>query len=340
MTAIVRASGIRGYQALMRGLGVDPLPLLARFHIPPDALDDAEALISLRAVINLMEASAHATGCQDLGLRLAESQDIGILGPLAVAMQHSRTVADALQLASRHMFVQSPALFLTIMPDSELVPGCVELRFDIQLAGQPVQRQTMDQCLGDLHMIARFLAGEAYGLRAVSLPHTPRAPLAAYVRSFGAPVYPAQEHGGLHIERAILSRPLAGVNESLRQIALGYLVDNFSDPSQSVTARVRLALRQMLGGAAGDKVAIADLLGLHPRTLQRRLAAEGTSFDRVRDSVRRQLALRYLCETQIPLAQLAGLLGLSEQAALTRACRRWFGVTPSCLRREGEAALS
>jgi AraC-like DNA-binding protein len=320
----------------MRSLKADPLVLLTRYHIPPESLDDEDALVPVRSVLNLLEDSAVATRCLDFGLRLAQSQDISVLGPLAVAMQNSPTVADALQFASRHLFVQSPALVLTVVQNSSLVPGCVELRFEILLPREPVQRQAFDLCLGDLHRILQFLARDHHDLKAVALPHAPVAPLSAYARFFGARVYVAQEHGGLHVGRRTLTATLQAVNESLRQIAVDYLDANFRDPGQSVTSRVRLALRRTLSSNQGRKTAIADMLGMHQRTLQRRLDAEKTSFDEIREEVRKQAALRYLCETRIPLTQLTSLLGLSEQSALTRSCRRWFGATPSAVRQRGD----
>jgi len=336
MTAMVRASGLQGYQSLVRGLGADPLKLLQRQRIAPESLNDDEALIPVRSVVNLLEASAAATQCPDFGLRLAQKQDISLLGPLAIAMQNSRTVADALHVASLHLFVHSPALVFTVIPKSSLVPGGVELRIEIVLSRQPVQRQVMDQCLGDTHHMLRFLAGDRYVLKAVALPHAPAASLKTYTSFFNAPVHPVQEHGGLHISRQTLSVTLQAVNESLRQMAVDYLTAHFGDPGQSISSRVRLAIRRTLSTVHASKPAIADLLGMHQRTLQRRLEAEGTSFEDIREEVRKQAALRYLCETRVPFTQLAGLIGLSEQSALTRSCRRWFGETPSEVRRRGQ----
>jgi AraC-like DNA-binding protein len=74
---------------------------------------------------------------------------------------------------------------------------------------------------------------------------------------------------------------------------------------------------------------------MHPRTLQRRLSEERATFEAILDDVRRQLARHYLTTTDMPLSQVAGLLGLSEQSALTRCCRRWWGRTPTAVRKEG-----
>ena len=336
MTAVVRASGLQGYESLMRDLNADPLALLKRHRIAPESLSDDDALIPLRAVVNLLEASAAATQCADFGLRLAQRQDISLLGPLSIAMQNSPTVADAMQLASRHLYVHCPALVFTVIQRSTLVRGSVELRVEMLLPRQPVQRQVMDLCLGDMHNMLRFLARDHYGLKAVALPHAPAAPLKTYTAFFGAPVRPAQEHGSLHVSRQTLTTTLQAVNESLRQIAVDYLTAHFGDPGQTISSRVRLAIRRTLSTAQASKSAVADLLGMHQRTLQRRLEAERTSFEEIREEVRKQCALRYLCETRVPFSQLAGLIGLSEQSALTRSCRRWFEATPSEIRKNGQ----
>ena len=73
---------------------------------------------------------------------------------------------------------------------------------------------------------------------------------------------------------------------------------------------------------------IADQLAMHPRTLQRRLAAEGVRCQDLIDRERRDQAARYLAEPGLYLSQITGLLGYSEQSALNRSCRRWFGKTP------------
>jgi AraC-like DNA-binding protein len=87
-----------------------------------------------------------------------------------------------------------------------------------------------------------------------------------------------------------------------------------------------------LGTRQGDKIDVAAILGLQSRTLQRRLEAEGTTFADVRESVLRRVAYRFLCETDLPVTQIASVLGYSEQAGLTRAARRWFNATPTQVR--------
>lgn len=332
MTALIRASGIRGYEDLVVSLGADPGPLLLRFDLTSEMLADDDALVSLRSVMALLEASAAATGHHDFGLRMAQHQGIDILGPLALGMQHSPTVADALQFASRYLFVHSPGLVFSVLPNSALVPDACELRLQIQLPRQPAQRQAIDQCLAVLYRILRFLAPQEPPLLTVALPHRPIAPLSAYARFFGAPIRVEQEHGGLHVLPATLNATLRAVNGSLRKMASDYIAQQYSDPAQTLTQRVRHALMRTLSTSQGRKEAIAEMLAMHPRTMQRRLSAEQCSFEDLREDVRKEVALRYLRDTRVPLSQLSSLLGLSEQSALTRSCRRWFGTTPARLR--------
>ena len=335
---MVRAGGLRGYAAVVRELGVDPSPLLRRYRIAPKALEDDEALLDLRAVTHLLEASSAETGCPDLGLRIAEKQDIGILGPLGVVIQNAGTGFEAIKLASRYLFIHSPGLALISNPQSPLIEGASEIAFEIRLDGHPVQRQSIDLCLGSTHRITRMLLGSRYDLKLATLPHAPLAPLSRYRRFFGAPVIVNQERACLHLDSAALQAELRGGNPALRQITEDYLSRHFRNPGDSISARVRLALRRMLDTPQANKEDVAAMLAIHPRTLHRRLEAEGTGFEAIKESLRKEMTLQYLRQTNVPLGQISGLLGFPEQSAFTRSCRRWFGETPSALRKSQSLA--
>jgi AraC-like DNA-binding protein len=146
-------------------------------------------------------------------------------------------------------------------------------------------------------------------------------------------VFTEQPRAALHVSRETLRADLRGANPALRQITEDYVARHFQDPGESVTDRVRQAVRRTLGTPQGNKTGVAGLLAIHPRTLQRDLAAEHTTFEFIREEARKDAVLRYLRETRIPLSQLAGLLGFAEQSVMTRSCRRWFSAPPSALRR-------
>lgn len=93
--------------------------------------------------------------------------------------------------------------------------------------------------------------------------------------------------------------------------------------------------RRLLPTGQCSAEAIADQLDMHPRTLQRRLAAEGLRCHDLIERERRAQAARYLAQPGLYLSQIAVLLGYSEQSALNRSCRRWFGMTPRQYRAYG-----
>jgi AraC-like DNA-binding protein len=126
----------------------------------------------------------------------------------------------------------------------------------------------------------------------------------------------------------------------LRQAAFDHISIRGGPRTPSLSDRVAHALVTTMGAHRGTKGQIASLLVLRPRTLQRRLQDEGTTFETVRHEVYRRAASRFLRETDIPLAQVAAALGYSEQSALTRACRRWFSATPKQMREDAGPRLS
>ncbi|ACL58807.1 transcriptional regulator, AraC family [Methylobacterium nodulans ORS 2060] len=79
---------------------------------------------------------------------------------------------------------------------------------------------------------------------------------------------------------------------------------------------------------------VAQMMGIHRRTLSRRLKSEGTSFTQVADETRLSIAKQLLADTTLSLAQISAALEFSEPAAFTHAFRRWTGTTPSAWRKE------
>ena len=331
--SVIRSAGLRGFRATVAELGGRAEDYARAAGLPPAALDVDDLLVSDRVMAAVLEVAADALGCPDLGLRVAARQDFGMLGPLALAIRHSPTVADALECTSRYLFVHARSLSLSLVDDPYGAPDLAALRYGLP-PGVPASVQATDLGLGFLHRSIRYLLGGRYRLRGVELPYVPTAPPAVYEEFFGAPVHTGRDAPMLRMPRALTREPLAGGDERVRRLALAFLAEQVpGDPG--TTARVRGVLTRTLGTVPPEITAVARLLALHPRTLQRRLAAEGTTFHEVLDAVRRDAAKRYLTTTDVPLGQVAGMLGLSEQSALSRCCRRWFGATPTAVRRGG-----
>lgn len=332
MGSMIRTASLRGFVGLVDELGGDPVAMLSRFDLTPEVLADDDALIPIDVNDRLLDVTAHELGCADLGLRLASSQDITILGPLAVAIESSATVADALACASRFMFVHSPALRVGVEPDPRGVRGVVALTYRKELIESPYSPQAMELGLGLFHRIAVLLLGDSRPMRSVEVPHPPISPVERYLDYFDGDVRFDAPVGGFRVSEAVLNWQFQGANEAIRQIALDHL-RTYRDPNQTAVGQVRQALADSLGINKPTLTSVSRLLAVHPRTLQRRLAAEGASFEQVLDDLRRELVRRHLTTTDLPIAQIALMAAFSEQSALSRAVRRWFDATPREVRR-------
>lgn len=334
--SVIRSAGLRGFRSTVAELGGEADALAAEVGLPPEALDTDDLLVQDFAVAAVLDLAAARLGCADLGLRVAARQDLGMLGTLALAIQNSPTMRDALECTARYLFLHARSLSLTLEPDPYGSRGVVALRYGVA-PGLPTPVQGTDLGLGVLHRMVTRLADGPYGLRTVELPHLPLAPLARYEEFFGVEVRAGRPAAMLRIPSSFADQPIRGSDEATRRLAIAVLAGQSPQAPVDVTTTVHAAVVRALGTADTDIASVARLLALHPRTLQRRLAAEGTTYAAVVDGVRRAAAHRYLTSTDVPMGQVAGLVGLAEQAVLTRCCRRWFGATPTSVRRAARA---
>lgn len=335
MTALVRASSLQGYEGLASALGLDGRQALRRFGLAAPGTVDPGALVSYAAVVGLFEHSAREAGCPDFGLQLAARQGLGILGPVLGLIRHAPTIGDALQLASHHLFVHSPAARLRVQPVGSDA-GLLDLCFEIDIAGRPACAQAYELSLSLLAQgLAVFGEGRVRPCL-VTLPHPRLGASSVYARAFGCECSFGAQQAALRIEQSALALPLSEQNPQLQQLTRDLAEHRFarSGAATSLDEQVRVLVRQGLGAGDCSRKGIALALGLHPRTLQRRLEAQGQRFDVLLDDVRQEMLLSLMSlHAALPLGQIAAMLGYSEQSVLSRSCQRWFGCSPRELQR-------
>jgi AraC-like DNA-binding protein len=329
MAEAVRAQSLRGYRELVTDLGGKPTILLRKAGIEPGVLNQLAGLISFESLIDLLERSASSLGCPDFGLRLAERQDIGILGTLAIAVRHSPTVGEAMHCASRYIYVYNAAIAFTVTTDD--LPDQARVVFRVLEKHAPQRAQMVEHGIGLAWRIINLLSEGRCPLQQVWFPHAAVGPEASYASRFDAPQTFEAEQAGLAFAASALDLPVSDQNQELHDLATRYL-DVQRPRRLTVADQVRQTVEALLGTGACGSRQVANALGMHPRTLQRRLREEGTTFEEIKDETRRDLAQRYLSHRDVSLTQISALLDYSEQSALGRSCRRWFHTTPQALR--------
>lgn len=133
------------------------------------------------------------------------------------------------------------------------------------------------------------------------------------------------------------SLPFLTEDESMWNFFAPELRRRLSELEASATTadRVRAALHELLPAGECSIDAIASQLVLSPRTLQRQLQAEDTSYQAVLSDTREKLARRYLADRTLPTSQVAYLLAYDDTNSFYRAFRRWTGLTPEAARNGG-----
>lgn len=328
--SLIRGTALLGFPELVAELGCSAEPLLLAAGIEPTSVGDPDAFISYRSTIDLLESASETTMSPDFGRKLATRQGIDILGPVGVAARTAPTVGAALAAIGQYLSVYSPAITTTVEP----APIRIHARFvfTIVLDRLPEHGQAIELSLGVALRTFRLLIGRDYRPVTVHLPHRPIGPLREYAHYFGTHVRFDEPFAAFTINRADLALPLQSDSE-VHTIVQRYLRSVAPAHGDDLCEPVRRMIRRMLpaGGAALEP--IATQFAMHPRTLQRRLADEEASFAGLVEEVRRDVVAHYLRTTQLPLSQLAAVVGYSEQSALTRSCQRWFGTSPSAYRR-------
>lgn len=333
LDSVVRVEALRLYSEAVEELGGNPTALLEQAHIDPDALTQPDAVISYRSMIQLLERSATELNCPDFGLRLASHQDgIAVLGPLAVAMRNSTTVGEAYHYCAEHLQVYSPAVHIQIEEDEASKRHF--MRFEILLARLPNQRQAVENALALTHHAVATLSNGKFGAREIWFTHTRLATKKLYQRYFGCPVQYEKPFNAVFFNSSDLAQPIVDQNPQLYEIASDYIDARFPSTDMHLATRVRVVAARLLALGLCTHREVAARFYMHPRTLQRHLRKEGTSFEEIKDNVRRDAAHRYLGQSNIPLTRVASLLGYSEPSVLTRSCHRWFSTTPRKLREQ------
>ncbi|GAB1818377.1 AraC family transcriptional regulator [Herbidospora sp. RD11066] len=158
-------------------------------------------------------------------------------------------------------------------------------------------------------------------------------PSAEMTSYFGSPIVEA-EVDGLTFSAGDAALPFLTEDESMWTFFAPELRRRLSEMEASATTadRVRAALHERLPAGESSINAIAAQLMLSPRTVQRQLQAEGTSYQAVLSDTRERLARGYLADRSLTTAQIAYLLAYDDANSFYRAFRRWTGLTPEAAR--------
>ena len=193
----------------------------------------------------------------------------------------------------------------------------------------------MEQILLIGHLEAMEMTGGYARARRVHFRHEALSSRNTYRRYFGCDVRFGEPVDGTVFASHDLASPILMRSSDVRRQMTAYIESTFPAQRPPTQAEVRGFIVRRLATGDCASADVARAMNLHGRTLRRRLNSEGTSFQEVKDEVRKDLTRYYLEHTALDFRNISEKLGFAEQAIFSRSCRRWFAMSPSELRQRG-----
>ncbi|MFD7167075.1 AraC family transcriptional regulator [Streptomyces violascens] len=321
-------------RAVLRGAerhGIDTVPLLRASGIPPLLLGDDRARVTPAQFAQLFRALYRATGDEFLGLGGAPSRP-GTFAMMCYAVLGCRDLGGAMRRGTTFygLFAHGPDLTLDITGPEAVFA----VRGD--LAGRDEDR-FLTECLVIIwHRLCSWLVGRRIPLTRAAFGYPPPPHKDEYESLFGCPVRFGDTRTEAVFDAHWLTAPLVRDEAALGQMLRRSPFELLSRRAYGTTVGEQVGRALSAALRAAPRLPTLDetaaRLAMSPATLRRRLAQEDTSFQQLKDAVRRDAAIAGLAEGREPIAEIAARLGFSEDTSFHRAFRRWTGTTPGSYR--------
>lgn len=334
--ADVPAAYVRTLVAAVVRAGQDPSELLAS-----EGLSRAEVDTASRMPADLFGR------LYQRGMLLLDDESLGMVSAGAVRAGTFRLMCLAvIGCPTLGAIIERAGEFLDVVDSSGVKPVAVRDGDQVTIGfGSPVRRDPAEltrllassepvqirTSMYYWHNLLGWFAGRSLGLSRVDFTFSHSTSRYDWRGVFGAPVVFDAEASGLVMPRRTLSLPNVQseltLTEFLRETPYRLVVPSFVPPT--LKYRLRAMFGQMPGDTPPTSEDIASRVGMSVSTLRRKLAAEGTSWQEIKEEGRRSAALRYVADTDLPISEVTRLLGFEEASTFFRAFRRWTGTTPS-----------
>jgi AraC-like DNA-binding protein len=318
----------RAFVEAFRGLGYDVERLLSEIGCPMAEFDNPDGQISCELSSEFFARTQQMRSLKNLWAHLGAATPDGAFKLLDYLVMTTDTVGEALRQLARYFKITGAPCTVEILEDEDPV----RMLF---LANGTALKQVAEYSVA---LNVSRIRSETNGLARIdhaSFVHQPD-DVRDLEQLLGCEVRVNGSWAGLAIPREVMAIPLRRRDPILRE-----MLEQQADPVATAmpdldggALDVRRALAARLTkGQTGIDVVARDL-GTSARTLQRRLASAGLSYQELLDGVRRDAAERYIAGTALSIGEIAYLLGYSEPAAFHRAFKRWHDVTPQAFREQ------
>lgn len=325
-----RVSLIRDLFYYAQSKGIEKEALSAQAGIPLSAFDDPEGKIPFHQINAAWEQASKLTNDPMIGLHLGETYEVSSLGIVGYLLFNSKTLSEAMEKLSRY---------------HDLIGGYMQVKREIENNDMRVvftldprittrfpfsSRQIIESALVFAGKIVKTLTREPIAPRTVWFAFPSPANKHEYERVLGMNVLFGQEENMLVYEGKYSTLPVVSSNPALLALFEQHadLMMERAQNGGTFSEKLRgLVLEHIQNPKLNIEFAAREL-AMTPRTLQRKLKQEGTSYQAVFDEVRKKLATTYLRDMNFTAWETALLLGFSESSAFVKSFKRWTGMYP------------
>lgn len=321
-----RVGGFTAVPALIRELGANPVAILASVGLAPDSLDQAEVSIPYAAMGALLQEAAQRTACAHFGLLCGRAWHLSDLGLVGEVVRNSPTVGTALRTLTVNQHLNSEGGVAFLLERG----GVVDLGYAIYHPCVAGVSQIYDVMMAVGCNLLRELCGVDWAPSEMFFSHAKPLDVEPHRHFFMAPLWFNSEFCALRFPGYWLDRRVKDANPARLQVAEKRVV---AAGRGELLQQVYRALRTLLLSGKSSANDVAQVLAMHRRTLNRRLEAQGVTFQKVLDEIRFEVARQLLTDTQVAIDDIAAALGYASVSPFIRSFRRWSGTTPGQWRR-------
>jgi AraC-like DNA-binding protein len=329
-TLTLPAHDLRVFLDGLGRLGYDVDALLATAGLQPADLENPDARIPCGAYGAVLTQAQQERFTPNLALELARVTPLGTWPLIDYIVVTADTVEAGMQRLARYMRITGAPFSIDIRDDIE------PIRVEMTTRSSPFAIE-FDAALMVLHF-----RNETDGPfeAALSFQHA-LDDAAEFARILDCPVHPNATWSGISVAPQTWRLPLRRRDPVLRQVLEGHANELLARmPSRTGLAlEVQRALASRVAGGDTRIESIGRDFGISARTLQRRLAREGVSYQKLLDDERKAAAGRFVAASTLAIGEIAYLLGYSEAAPFHRAFKRWYGRTPETFRKNASGPL-
>jgi AraC-like DNA-binding protein len=312
--------------AHLKASRIDALALLEEANLTLHQIKDTSIRLRVRDQIRFLNLAAVALQDELLGFHLAQQPDLREFGFLYYISASSGQLGEALQKLARYSSIANEGVSLKYLSGTN-----VGISFRYIGVSRYQDRHQIEFFVAALIRLCRQLTGVRLVPFRVRLTHRRDDKRSELVKFFGGRVEFGATVDEVSFTLASKNIPIVSADHHLNKLLVIYCEEALRRRPinrSSFRSDVENALVPLLPHGRAKLDEIARRLGVSRRTLARRLSAERLTFSAIVESLKIELAKRYMADEDLSISQVAWLLGYQEVSSFTHAFKRWTGKTP------------